>query len=49
MVPLFMRRPVQRKYAAEAAHGSRGEQGRCLFLARLHGPACPIKKSIKKG
>ena len=22
---LFMRRPVQRKYAAKAAHGSRGE------------------------
>ena len=25
---LFMRRPVQRKYAAGAAHGPRGEKGK---------------------
>jgi hypothetical protein len=30
-----MRRPVQRKYAAKAAHGSHDEQGRG-FPTRLH-------------
>ena len=27
----FMRSPMQRKYAAEAAHGARGEQGEKSF------------------
>ncbi len=29
---LFMHRPVQMKYAAKAAHGSRGEQGKSSRL-----------------
>ncbi len=33
----FMRRPVQRKYAAKAAHGPRGEQGEKL--------PCPIPQA----
>ena len=33
----FMRRPVQRKYAAKAAHGPRGEQGK-NSPARFHRP-----------
>jgi len=31
-----MHRPVQMNYAAKAAHGSRGDQGRGLFPDRLH-------------
>ena len=37
--PTRLRRPVQRKYAAEAAHGSRGEQGK---------KALPCSISIRK-
>ncbi len=38
MSPVFMRRPVQMKYAASAAHGSRASSGRRLFPTRLHRP-----------
>ena len=33
---LFMRRPVQRKFAAEAAHGSRGIEIVSLFFSVVH-------------